>query len=202
MWPEEPLLTEPHYRRAGRFGTKGLAITFVSSDDNEEVLKLIQSRFEVAITELPETIDASTYSTSPTLLRLTGSQISRARLLSERLGSSHLQNSTQLVVFHLRGLDMNTGAEDGGVPHCYFTSRLTTPAPGPLTLPSTLYIAKIEGCLRILFWATARWFGGEEGLDRLRGGARSAIGASLEQRPTHAMACQQHFGGGVVLATR
>lgn len=50
--------------RAGRFGTKGLAITFVSNDENEEVLKAIQSRFEVAITELPETIDASTYSTS------------------------------------------------------------------------------------------------------------------------------------------
>ncbi|BGP40512.1 Suppressor of the cold-sensitive snRNP bioproteinsis mutant brr1-1 [Rhodotorula kratochvilovae] len=47
--------------RAGRFGTKGLAITFVASDDNEEVLKSIQSRFEVAITELPETIEPSTY---------------------------------------------------------------------------------------------------------------------------------------------
>lgn len=48
--------------RAGRFGTKGLAITFVASDENEEVLKLIQSRFEVAITELPETIESTTYS--------------------------------------------------------------------------------------------------------------------------------------------
>ncbi|CEQ39563.1 SPOSA6832_01086, partial [Sporobolomyces salmonicolor] len=49
--------------RAGRFGTKGLAITFVANDENEEVLKSIQARFEVAITELPETIDASTYNT-------------------------------------------------------------------------------------------------------------------------------------------
>ena len=55
--------------RAGRFGTKGLAISFISNDDNEEVLKLIQSRFEVAITELPETIDASTYSKSSSFLR-------------------------------------------------------------------------------------------------------------------------------------
>ncbi|GAA5898010.1 hypothetical protein JCM8208_003223 [Rhodotorula glutinis] len=47
--------------RAGRFGTKGLAITFVANDENEEVLKSIQSRFEVAITELPETIEPSTY---------------------------------------------------------------------------------------------------------------------------------------------
>ncbi|TIA92746.1 hypothetical protein E3P99_00461 [Wallemia hederae] len=50
--------------RAGRFGTKGLAITFVSNDDDDSVLKAIQSRFEVAIPELPETLEASTYMTS------------------------------------------------------------------------------------------------------------------------------------------
>jgi ATP-dependent RNA helicase UAP56/SUB2 len=48
--------------RAGRFGTKGLGITFVSSEDDQKVLDSIQSRFEVAISELPETIDSSTYS--------------------------------------------------------------------------------------------------------------------------------------------
>lgn len=47
--------------RAGRFGTKGLAIMFVSSDEDSEVLKQIQSRFEVAVPELPETIEASSY---------------------------------------------------------------------------------------------------------------------------------------------
>ena len=47
--------------RAGRFGTKGLAITFVSSDEDAEVLKQIQSRFEVAVPELPESIEASSY---------------------------------------------------------------------------------------------------------------------------------------------
>jgi ATP-dependent RNA helicase UAP56/SUB2 len=35
--------------RAGRFGTKGLSISFVSSEADEEVLKQIQKRFEVAI---------------------------------------------------------------------------------------------------------------------------------------------------------
>ena len=50
--------------RAGRFGTKGLAITFVSTDDDTKVLETIQSRFEVAITDLPDTIESSTYSTS------------------------------------------------------------------------------------------------------------------------------------------
>jgi len=47
--------------RAGRFGTKGLSITFISSPENEEVLKSIQSRFEVAVPELPDKIDPSTY---------------------------------------------------------------------------------------------------------------------------------------------
>jgi ATP-dependent RNA helicase UAP56/SUB2 len=51
-------------RRAGRFGTKGLAITFVSSEADQTVLDAIQSRFEVAITELPDHIEASSYSTS------------------------------------------------------------------------------------------------------------------------------------------
>lgn len=51
------------YSRAGRFGTKGLAITFISSEADQEVLESIQSRFEVKVTELPEHIEPSTYST-------------------------------------------------------------------------------------------------------------------------------------------
>ena len=47
--------------RAGRFGTKGLAITFVSSEEDPEILNQVQERFEVNITELPESIDVSTY---------------------------------------------------------------------------------------------------------------------------------------------
>ena len=48
--------------RAGRFGTKGLAISFVSSPDDPTILENIQKRFEVKIEELPTTIDVSTYS--------------------------------------------------------------------------------------------------------------------------------------------
>ncbi|KAL6523927.1 DEAD-box ATP-dependent RNA helicase 15 [Orobanche minor] len=48
--------------RAGRFGTKGLAITFVSSGSDSDVLNQVQERFEVDIKELPEQIDISTYS--------------------------------------------------------------------------------------------------------------------------------------------
>ncbi|KAL0397103.1 UNVERIFIED_CONTAM: DEAD-box ATP-dependent RNA helicase 15 [Sesamum calycinum] len=48
--------------RAGRFGTKGLAITFVSSASDSDVLNQVQERFEVDIKELPEQIDTATYS--------------------------------------------------------------------------------------------------------------------------------------------
>lgn len=47
--------------RSGRFGTKGLAITFVSTQEDSQVLEQVQSRFEVEITELPDKIDVSTY---------------------------------------------------------------------------------------------------------------------------------------------
>ncbi|CAO1613564.1 unnamed protein product [Jaminaea pallidilutea] len=47
--------------RAGRFGTKGLSIIFVTSDGDDEVLKSIQSRFEIAVPELPESISADSY---------------------------------------------------------------------------------------------------------------------------------------------
>jgi len=47
--------------RAGRFGTKGLAITFVSEEADAKILNEVQERFEVDITELPEEIDLSTY---------------------------------------------------------------------------------------------------------------------------------------------
>eukprot|EP00052_Salpingoeca_macrocollata_P016493 m.132619 g.132619 ORF g.132619 m.132619 type:complete len:182 (-) comp20071_c1_seq1:53-598(-) len=47
--------------RAGRFGTKGLAITFVSTEQDAEVLNSVQERFEVNISELPDQIDASVY---------------------------------------------------------------------------------------------------------------------------------------------
>jgi len=47
--------------RAGRFGTKGLAISFVSSESDAKVLNDIQEKFVVQIPELPEHIDTSTY---------------------------------------------------------------------------------------------------------------------------------------------
>merc|ERR1712193_382486 len=47
--------------RAGRFGTKGLAVSFVSTDEDSEVLKKTQQRFEVNIAAMPATIDTTAY---------------------------------------------------------------------------------------------------------------------------------------------
>merc|ERR1711862_15858 len=47
--------------RAGRFGTKGLAITFISTDEDSDVLKKVQERFEVNIENMPSQIDTTSY---------------------------------------------------------------------------------------------------------------------------------------------
>merc|ERR1712178_249094 len=47
--------------RAGRFGTKGLAISFISGEEDSEVLKKTQERFEVNIADMPATIDTTAY---------------------------------------------------------------------------------------------------------------------------------------------
>ncbi|KAL9106088.1 MAG: hypothetical protein Q9227_008833 [Pyrenula ochraceoflavens] len=48
--------------RAGRFGTKGLSISFVSSEQDETVLKEIESRFEAKVPEYPKDgVESSSY---------------------------------------------------------------------------------------------------------------------------------------------
>jgi len=47
--------------RAGRFGTKGLAVTFSSGEEDEKILKEIQERFLVKIKPLPDSIETSSY---------------------------------------------------------------------------------------------------------------------------------------------
>ena len=39
--------------RAGRFGTKGLAISFIASERDEDILASTQRRFEVKVENLP-----------------------------------------------------------------------------------------------------------------------------------------------------
>lgn len=50
--------------RAGRFGTKGLAVTFVTTPEDQDILGDVQSRFEVKIPSMPDQIDASSYKNS------------------------------------------------------------------------------------------------------------------------------------------
>jgi superfamily II DNA/RNA helicase len=50
--------------RSGRFGTKGLAITYVSSKEDSTILEQVQSRFEVEVGPLPSQINVSDYMNS------------------------------------------------------------------------------------------------------------------------------------------
>eukprot|EP00744_Colponema_vietnamica_P000858 GILI01001488.1.p1 GENE.GILI01001488.1~~GILI01001488.1.p1 ORF type:complete len:441 (-),score=146.13 GILI01001488.1:305-1576(-) len=59
--PENPDSYLHRVGRAGRFGTKGLAITFASTPEEGEILNQVQARFEVDIPSLPDKIDVSTY---------------------------------------------------------------------------------------------------------------------------------------------
>jgi hypothetical protein len=49
--------------RAGRFGTKGMAISFVSGEEDEKAFEEVQQVFADVIPELPDTIDQAEYST-------------------------------------------------------------------------------------------------------------------------------------------
>lgn len=62
VWTYSYLLCAPQVARAGRFGTKGLAITFVSDETDAKTLNDVQDRFEVNVAELPDEIDISSYS--------------------------------------------------------------------------------------------------------------------------------------------
>lgn len=47
--------------RAGRFGTKGLAITFIADQSDADVLSDVQKRFAVQVSEMPDEIDVDSY---------------------------------------------------------------------------------------------------------------------------------------------
>jgi ATP-dependent RNA helicase UAP56/SUB2 len=55
---------ETSYPFAGRFGTRGIAITFVATKEETTILNEVQTRFDVGIEQLPDLskIDKSTYS--------------------------------------------------------------------------------------------------------------------------------------------
>lgn len=48
--------------RAGRFGTKGLSISFVSSDEDQAVITEVERRFHVDLPEFPKDgVDPASY---------------------------------------------------------------------------------------------------------------------------------------------
>lgn len=59
--PDSPDTYLHRVGRAGRFGTKGLSISFVSSEEDKAMLDEIQKRFVVQIPVLPDKVDESTY---------------------------------------------------------------------------------------------------------------------------------------------
>uniref|UniRef100_A0A7S4TBK6 RNA helicase n=1 Tax=Alexandrium monilatum TaxID=311494 RepID=A0A7S4TBK6_9DINO len=59
--PEDDTMYLHRVGRAGRFGTKGLTVTFVSSTEEDKILETVQSRFEVTIAEMPNKIDTTSY---------------------------------------------------------------------------------------------------------------------------------------------
>ncbi len=50
--------------RAGRFGTKGLAISFIVTEEDSKTMEETQNRFEIEIEDMPESIDSSLYMNS------------------------------------------------------------------------------------------------------------------------------------------
>ena len=54
--------------RAGRFGTKGLTISFITTTEDADVLKKVEERFVVDVPDLPAEVDPSTYSTHRLLI--------------------------------------------------------------------------------------------------------------------------------------
>ncbi len=64
-FPEDPSGDDTYLHRvarAGRFDTKGLAISFVCTKEDKEVLERVQKRFDVSIPDLPaEVIDYNLY---------------------------------------------------------------------------------------------------------------------------------------------
>ena len=47
--------------RAGRFGTKDLAVSFLTTDEDSKVMQDTQRRFEVKVESMPAQIDSSSY---------------------------------------------------------------------------------------------------------------------------------------------
>eukprot|EP00030_Apusomonadida_sp_AF-17_P004429 a509855_89.p2 GENE.a509855_89~~a509855_89.p2 ORF type:complete len:439 (+),score=228.26 a509855_89:36-1319(+) len=59
--PDDPDVYIHRVGRAGRFGGKGLTVTFVASESDTELLNKVQERFLVNLTPLPDVVDPNLY---------------------------------------------------------------------------------------------------------------------------------------------
>jgi len=57
--PEENETYMHRVGRAGRFETKGFAVSFIATNDEKNVLKTIQENFSTQIKELPKEFDST-----------------------------------------------------------------------------------------------------------------------------------------------
>ena len=59
--PDTPETYMHRVGRAGRFGGKGITVTFIAEKEEQDVFDEIQKRFVIKAAELPAEIDPSTY---------------------------------------------------------------------------------------------------------------------------------------------
>ena len=141
--------------RAGRFGTKGLAITFVSDEVDAKVLNSVQDRFEVNITELPDEIDATTYSKCPScythMITLSVDLKCLANLLANSPDSPFNAGSN---VGYLMGfasqwaLSLWLGADSQGlVSDCIMMQSRSTPLESSFAVPHSLSLSVSGGVI-------------------------------------------------------
>jgi len=62
--PDDPDTYLHRVGRAGRFGTKGLAISFIADEKDKKILDLVRAKFVVDLPVLPDKIDSASYMTS------------------------------------------------------------------------------------------------------------------------------------------
>lgn len=59
--PDDPDTYMHRVGRAGRFGGKGITITFISEKEDQDIFDEIQKRFLIKAEDLPKEIDPTSY---------------------------------------------------------------------------------------------------------------------------------------------
>ncbi|KAJ6647635.1 ATP-dependent RNA helicase WM6 [Pseudolycoriella hygida] len=103
--------------RAGRFGTKGLAITFVSDESDAKILNEVQERFDVNISELPDEIDLSSYISNflnlfkqVELIKYKNDVVNSTKIFQHKILSFLLYATIFNPVFNIFGIEIRRSA--------------------------------------------------------------------------------------------